>query len=143
MEHEIVIKPVTAAELNQELEALVQYFCDKRITQCEIVLGRSLQHTDDIKQFIDKCRSLPLHQLKSTIDHLRTEYNIDLGDNDIFITIADHTFRFCSDSDIHLHYASDSDHCDHFYERWNQLGYKPVEWVNSQKGYAGEIIRHY
>jgi hypothetical protein len=143
MDHEIITKPITTGQLQSELEVLVCYFSTQRVTQCEIVYGRCSSHVCDAKEFMDKRRSLPVRRLLATFEQLKAEFNVELGDTDIFITVANHTFRFCSDKDLHMHYSEPNAHSDFFFDRWLELGYKPVEWMNARKGYAGEIVRHY
>jgi hypothetical protein len=138
MKHEIVIKPISAEQLSEELNATIDYFLQNGVEQCEFRFGQPWEQAE-LSSKDNISRTVPLNSLQQTIMAMKDH----VGQTDIYIRVSDMTFRFCSDDDIHLFFTQSTTEPEYFFERWEKLGFKPVEWQNPQKGYAGSIVRHY
>lgn len=133
MNLEIVTYPLENQDFRSELAFFVTHFQSIGHETCDVMFGWAWgidYYPNDDWVY----ETVFLSDLVSKIEGLEQNGLGELGYNDLFINIIDTCFHFCNDSDIHLKYSQSNQAVEFFYDRWQQLGYKPRRYAKDKTG---------
>lgn len=124
MVRELLTRPITAAQLEEELAFLVRYCRDRGHEACEVAFGGAWA-VDYVASEASEDGRIALDALADEVRRAATSGRGGLGSNDLFVRLParDVRFRFCNDSDIYLEFDEPCDLVDDFARRWRSLGY--------------------
>ena len=137
---EILTYPLSTAQFWEEFRYFVDYFDQRNFNSCGVLFGFAW----GIEYYPDKdweYEEMPIRELEERIVELEQRGFGQIGNNDVFIQIADVEFRFCNDCDVHIGFDSQVPLIEDFYQRWESLGYQPAEWLKNEENGPGERVR--
>lgn len=120
--------PISRAEMQAELSYFVDYFTNAGFFGCKIYLGFAWM-LDYYAGDVPTKEHILLAKLETKVRHLENADFGHLGADELFVDVADVSFRFCDESDIHIYFDELTPNVEHFVSRWQSLGYQPNEHV--------------
>ena len=140
MKREIVTKILERTKILEELAFVAEYFESKDEDSCELLFGFAWGN-EYYPGNEWPYESVKLNNLVEKVVDVEESGIGRLGSDDLFIKVKNLEFQFCHESDIHISYEEVTHEAEHFYERWQQQGLEPSEWLKNELKGPGEKLR--
>ena len=140
MQRELLTDPLTGKQLREELHYFVEFYAAKGISSCSVLFG----HAWGIKYYPTKDwleEDVLLRSLLAKVEQVEASGLGRLGSDDLFLKLPGLEFLFCNDSDLHLIFAQADPDIEHFFQRWKRLGFRPAEWLKTERHGPGQKVR--
>ena len=140
MQREVLTHPLSGQQLRDELRYFVQFYSAKGIVSCSVLFG----HAWGINYYPTKDwleEDVHLSNLLAKVEQVEASGLGRLGTDDLFLKLQGLEFLFCNDSDIHLIFSASHPDVEYFFQRWKQLGFKPAEWLKTERHGPGQKVR--
>jgi len=140
MQREVLTHPLSEPQLREELRYFVEFFSAKDIASCAVLFGSAWGNKYyPTKDWLEE--DVPLSSLLAKVEEVEVSDFGALGSNDLFLKLSGLEFLFCNDSDIHIFFSEPNHDIEHFFQRWKQLGFKPAQWLNTERHGSGQKVR--
>ena len=140
MKREILTHPIDAELVLAELEYFVEYFHNQGVSDCHVLFGFAWgMDYYPTSEWLEE--TIQLTDLINKVESVQSKGIGKIGQDDLVVKVADLEFLFCNDSDIHIVFEKDSQHIEHFYERWKEKKYNPAEWLKTNGPEPNKRIR--
>lgn len=140
---EILTYPISAAQVNEELEHFVHFFLDRGYEHCDVIFGFAWGNQYYPTNAGWNPIRMPIDVLIDEVRRVERSGWGELGSDNLFISIpgVPLEFRFCDDSDIHIAFEDPCETTEHFYQRWKSRGFSPAEWEKLEDRRTGKRLR--
>lgn len=131
MAREILTHPISREEIWVELRHFVSYFIGQGYSDCATSLGFAwvIDYYDGEPPGEER---IALTKLETKVRHLELADFGRLGSDELYADIADITFRFCDECDLHMYFKNYTPHVEYFESRWRNMGFQPKEHPKSE-----------
>lgn len=133
MNRELLTFPLSHTQLRDELAYTLDYLGRCDFTSCQLLFG----YAWGLEYYLGNDweeESLALHAVLEKVSAVEAQGLGSLGMDNLHLVFPGFSFRFCDESDIHLSFSADSPLIEHFFARWQRLGYQPAEWLINDDG---------
>jgi len=140
MKREVLTYPLSEQQLRAELQHFVEFFSAKPVAACGVLFGSAwgIEYYPG-NEWLEE--DVALGNLVAKVAGVEASGFGKLGHDDLFLNVQGLEFLFCNDSDIHISFVEHQPDIEYFFERWKQLGFRPAEWLKTERHGPGEKVR--